>query len=580
MNNIVAKPDIDVAIIGGGPAGLAAAIGACNAGVDPDRVLILERGERLGGILPQCIHHGFGLHRFKEELTGPEYADRFIRKVERLGVKVLLDTMVIELGADRHITAVSDRYGLVSLVPGAVILAMGCRERTRAQIRIPGTRPAGIFTAGTAQRLVNIEGYLPGRRAVIVGSGDIGLIMARRLAIEGVEVAGVFEILPYPGGLVRNIVQCLDDFGIPLYLSHTVIEIHGKDRVTGVTVAEVDNGGNPVPGSERYIQCDTVLLSVGLIPENELSRMAGVEIDPLTGGPAVTGDFQTSVSGIFACGNVLHVNELVDDVSDEGERAGREAGLYAMEATHATEATRPHLGGRLEFGRPGIQQVQRRRVAARLKARAGSGSKSSSIASSSNSIAGGIASKAAHGDSMQVICTICPVGCEIEVRKMATATAMPTAMAMATAATAGEAAGALAGAGADGGGETEGLEVKGNKCKRGVAYAMEEFTAPKRTLTTTVRAKVAGGPDVFIPVRTSSPIPRDLLLPAARELARVEVREPLEIGDIIVGDILGSGVDVIATASLHVGPGHDHDVDIVPGHAGYDGMVPGHEGAL
>ncbi|HHV62331.1 MAG TPA: FAD-dependent oxidoreductase [Firmicutes bacterium] len=496
----------DVAIIGGGPAGLAAAIGACNAGVDPDRVFILERGERLGGILPQCIHHGFGLHRFKEELTGPEYADRFIREVERLGVKVLLNTMVIELGADRRITAVNDSQGLISFRPRAVVLAMGCRERTRAQIRIPGTRPAGVFTAGTAQRLVNIEGYLPGRRAVIIGSGDIGLIMARRLTIEGVEVAGVFEILPYPGGLARNVVQCLEDFGIPLYLSHTVVEIHGRDRVTGVTVARVDSSGDAVPGSESHVECDTVLLSVGLIPENELSRMAGVEIDPLTGGPVVTESFETSVSGIFACGNVLHVNDLVDNVSDEGERAGRQAGLYAT-GTIGTTAGTPRPRPAVRPG-PVPGELAAKHEAALLVARGQGGLSGSNF--------------------MRVVCTICPVGCIIEVRR----------------APAGEVATAPAG---DGGGA---LEIRGNKCKRGATYAIEEFTSPKRTLTTTVRARVATCADVLVPVRTSSPIAKDLILPAARELASVEVRPPVRIGDVIVRDILGSGADVIATASL------------------------------
>ncbi len=310
-----------VVVIGGGPAGLAAAIEARKSGI-PD-VVILEREKEPGGILGQCIHPGFGVHLFGEELTGPEYAQRFISEAAEYGVSILSDTTVLELSNDRRILAVSSRYGHFTLQADAVVLAMGCRERAAGALSIPGARPAGIMTAGSAQRFINMEGYLPGRKVVILGSGDIGLIMARRLTLEGAEVEMVCEVLPYAGGLARNIVQCLDDFGIPLKLSHTVVALHGKERLTGVTIARVDERRMPVPGSEFDVACDTLLLSVGLIPENELSRQAGVAIDSVTGGPVVSMDMQTGTPGVFACGNVVHVHDLVDHVSEEGRLAGR-----------------------------------------------------------------------------------------------------------------------------------------------------------------------------------------------------------------------------------------------------------------
>lgn len=316
----------EIVIIGGGPAGLAAAISAKEAGIRD--ILILERDRELGGILNQCIHNGFGLHTFKEVLTGPEYAGRFIRRVTDLGIEYKLNTMVLELGKDRTVTAMNSRDGLFTLKAGAVILAMGCRERSRGALNIPGYRPAGIYSAGTAQRLVNIEGYLPGREVVILGSGDIGLIMARRMTLEGAKVKVVAELMPYSGGLKRNIVQCLDDFGIPLKLSHTVVDIKGKKRLEGVTLAEVDSFGKPIPGTEEEYSCDTLLLSVGLIPENELSRECGVEINPITSGPTVNESLETSIPGIFACGNVLHVHDLVDFVSEEAAAAGRHAAAF------------------------------------------------------------------------------------------------------------------------------------------------------------------------------------------------------------------------------------------------------------
>lgn len=317
----------DVIVIGGGPAGLAAALSARENGAE--HVLILERDHELGGILNQCIHNGFGLHYFKEELTGPEYAGRFIRELAGEGIEVWLDTMVLELDAQSHtVQAVSREHGYRALTAGSIVLAMGCRERTRGAIAIPGTRPAGIFTAGTAQRYVNMEGYMVGRRILILGSGDIGLIMARRMTLEGAKVLACVEVMPYSGGLTRNIVQCLEDYDIPLYLSHTIIDIRGRNRVEQAVVAQVDENRNPIPGTEQVFDCDTILLSVGLIPENELTRTAGIQIDPRTNGAAVYENMETSAPGVFACGNALHVHDLVDYVTEESRRAGASAAAY------------------------------------------------------------------------------------------------------------------------------------------------------------------------------------------------------------------------------------------------------------
>ena len=324
----------DIVIIGGGPAGLAAALAAREAGAA--RVLILERDNRLGGILNQCIHNGFGLHTFKEELTGPEYAARFIERVCATDIECRLNAMVIGISEDRQVTYVSAEDGLVTLKAGAIILAMGCRERPRGALNIPGTRPAGIYSAGTAQRMMNIEGLRVGKEVVILGSGDIGLIMARRMTLEGAKVKVVAELMPYSGGLKRNIVQCLDDYGIPLKLSHTVVRIDGRERVTAVTIAQVDANRKPIPGTEETYPCDTLLLSVGLLPENELTRALGAEINRVTGGPDVSDALETSVSGVFACGNVLHVHDLVDYVSDEAALAGRQAARYVQGARDAT----------------------------------------------------------------------------------------------------------------------------------------------------------------------------------------------------------------------------------------------------
>ncbi|MFX0036987.1 MAG: NAD(P)/FAD-dependent oxidoreductase [Candidatus Hermodarchaeota archaeon] len=348
------KYDVDVAIIGGGSAGLAAAIVVKKAELD---VLILERDRELGGITLQCIHNGFGLHEFKEELTGPEYVQRFINQAEELKIPYKLDTMVIEFNPDKTIYAVNKNEGLLEIKTKAIILAMGCRERTRGAINIPGFRPSGIFTAGQAQRFVNIEGYLPGRTFVILGSGDIGMIMARRLTWEGCDVKAVVEIQPYVSGLLRNEVQCLEDYGIPLITSYTVTKIHGKDRVKGVTISKVDRNFDRVIGSDKFIECDTLLLSVGLIPENELTREAGAEIS-LMGGPVVDNNLETTIDGIFACGNVLQVHDLVDLVSAEAKRAGLNAVEYIRERygkkTDKREQIKCYAGENVNYIKPDL----------------------------------------------------------------------------------------------------------------------------------------------------------------------------------------------------------------------------------
>ena len=330
----------DVVIVGGGPAGLAAAVSARENGIQD--ILILERDKELGGILNQCIHNGFGLHTFKEELTGPEYAGRFIKQVTDLGIEYKLHTMVMDISSDKIVTAMNREEGLFEIQASAVILAMGCRERSRGALNIPGYRPAGIYSAGTAQRLVNMEGYMPGREVVILGSGDIGLIMARRMTLEGAKVKVVAELMPYSGGLKRNIVQCLNDYDIPLKLSHTVVDIKGKERVEGITLAEVDGKGKPIPGTEEEYTCDTLLLSCGLIPENELSRGMGVDMNPVTSGPKVNESLETNIEGVFACGNVLHVHDLVDFVSEEAKTAGRNVAEYVKNLQADTDDRDKH----------------------------------------------------------------------------------------------------------------------------------------------------------------------------------------------------------------------------------------------
>lgn len=340
----------DLVIIGGGPAGMSAAVAAYESGIRD--IVILERDSALGGILQQCIHNGFGLHKFGEELTGPEYAWRYEQRVRELGIPVKLNTMVLDIGADKTVTATNEENGVFTLKAKAIILAMGCRERSKGALNIPGTRPAGIYSAGTAQKLVNIKGLMVGKKVVILGSGDIGLIMARRMTLEGAKVEAVCELMPYSGGLARNIEQCLNDFNIPLKLSHTIVKIHGKDRVCGVTVAEIDENRKPIKGTEEYIECDTILLSVGLIPENELSRSAGIELSRITSGAVVNQDRQTNREGIFACGNVLHVHDLVDFVSDEAEIAGKSAAEYIKNGIGNTESIELETDGKIRYTVP------------------------------------------------------------------------------------------------------------------------------------------------------------------------------------------------------------------------------------
>ena len=324
--------NVDILIVGAGPAGLAAAIAAKEAGID--NMVVLEREENAGGILRQCIHNGFGLHRFKEELTGPEYAQRDIDKAAEMGIDVRTGVTVLNVSSDKVVTAISRKWGLQVFKAKAVVLAMGCRERPRGALAIPGTRCAGIYSAGTAQKFVNLEGFMPGRKCVILGSGDIGLIMARRMTLQGAKVLACVELMPYSSGLNRNIVQCLQDYNIPLYLSHTVVDIQGKERVTGVTVAKVDENRRPIPGSEIQFDCDTLLLSVGLLPENELTIGAGVEMSNITSGAIVDDRLQTSIPGVFACGNVLHVHDLVDHVSNESFKAGKAAADFVKGVEH------------------------------------------------------------------------------------------------------------------------------------------------------------------------------------------------------------------------------------------------------
>lgn len=359
----------DIVIVGGGPAGLAAAVSAKRNGAES--ILVLERDKELGGILNQCIHNGFGLHTFKEELTGPEYAQRFIDQLLEEKIEYKLNTMVLDISSDKVVTAMNRTEGILEIQAKAVILAMGCRERARGALNIPGYRPAGVYSAGTAQRLVNMEGYLPGREVVILGSGDIGLIMARRMTLEGAKVKVVAELLPYSGGLKRNIVQCLDDFGIPLKLSHTVVDIKGKERVEGITIAQVDENRRPIPGTEEFYSCDTLLLSCGLIPENELSRELGVEMSPVTSGPLVNESLETNVEGVFACGNVLHVHDLVDFVSQEAQAAGKHAAEYVLQGKKqggrdipivATEGARYTVPKTINLQRMEEKQVIRFRV--------------------------------------------------------------------------------------------------------------------------------------------------------------------------------------------------------------------------
>ena len=461
----------DLVIIGGGPAGMAAAVSAYENGTTD--ILILERDKELGGILNQCIHNGFGLHTFKEELTGPEYAARYISMVYEKKIPYMLHTMVVDVrGGDPCIvTAMNHKKGLFEIEAKAVVLAMGCRETPRGAMNIPGSRPSGIYSAGTAQRFVNIEGRMPGKEVVVLGSGDIGLIMARRMSLQGAKVKMVAEIMPYSGGLKRNIVQCLDDFGIPLKLSHTVTKIHGKDRIEGVTVSKVDGNLKPIPGTEEYVSCDTLLLSCGLIPENELSESAGARMDPVTSGPVVNARLQTTAEGVFACGNVLHVHDLVDNVSKEAVEAGANAAAYVKEKNKDWgEAVRPKIPAKTKSVIPEGRDAGR-----------------------------------------TLICIGCPNGCLVTVDKNP-----------------------------DGS-----LSITGNTCKKGEEYARNEVTAPKRTVTSIVR--VSGGKNPVVSVKTKEEIPKEKIAACMEEINRTALKAPVSLGQIVIADVAGTGVDIVAT---------------------------------
>lgn len=467
---------VDLVIVGAGPAGMAAALAAYEKGVH--NILILERDKEPGGILNQCIHNGFGLHTFKEELTGPEYAARYVSMIEEKQIPVLLNTMVVDVQSGElcHVTAMNKESGMFCMEAGAVVLAMGCRERARGAMNIPGYRPAGIYSAGTAQRYVNIEGGMPGRDVVVLGSGDIGLIMARRMALQGANVKMVAEIMPYSGGLHRNIVQCLDDYGIPLKLSHTVTEIHGKERVEGVTVSKVDESLKPIPGSGEYVTCDTLLLSCGLIPENELTLGTGARMDDVTRGPVVNARLETTARGVFACGNVLHVHDLVDNVSKEAAVAGEFAAEYILNGeSDWGEAKRPKIPAKTKYTLP--------------EGRDASG---------------------------ELICICCPVGCLIRAEKK----------------------------------EDGGLEITGNSCPKGEAYVRNEMTAPVRTVTTMM--KVNGGSGKVVPVKTAGEIPKEKIFACMEEVKHAQIKAPVKVGDVLIPNVAGTGIDIIATGNMQI----------------------------
>jgi len=550
------KDTYDVIVVGGGPAGLAAALSAKENGAQD--VLVLDRNQSPGGILNQCIHNGFGLHVFKEELSGPEYAERYVKKIAETDITMLTGAMVLEVSKDKIVHFIHKDAGYLAVTGKAVVLAMGCRERTRGAIGIPGARPSGVFTAGTAQLYMNIEGRAIGKRIVILGSGDIGLIMARRLTLEGAKVLGVFEVLPYSGGLTRNIVQCLEDYGIPLHLSHTITDIRGSRRVEQVVINKVDENRVPIPGTEMIIDCDTVLLSVGLIPENELSRNTGVEIDPKTSGPVFYENMETSIPGIFACGNVAHVHDLVDFVSEEAAKAGKFAAIYAKEGgltdspivnvkwgegvgyvvpqkirpVHVEKfievffrTTAIYKESKIEvrcgdevlgsFKRehlaPGEMEkiVLLKDVIEKAKGR----DITICINSTTKQAGSNVTFRTTDAEGrIELICIVCPQGCHLKVDPK------------------------------------KNFEVSGNTCNRGEEYGKQEIANPTRVITSTVC--ISGAEIPRMPVKTDKPIPKEKIFDAMKLLDNLEMKGPVKNGSVIVKNICGGDSNFVSTRSM------------------------------
>lgn len=525
----------DVVVIGGGPAGLSSAASAKKSGAGS--VLLIERDDELGGILPQCIHTGFGLSEFKEELTGPEYANRWIKNAKDAGVEFLTSTMVLSISKDKEVTIIGLATGIIKIKAKSIILAMGCREKSRGALGIPGFRPAGIYTAGCAQRLVNIEGFMPGRKILILGSGDIGLIMARRLTLEGAKVVAVCERMPYPGGLDRNVQQCLYDFNIPLILSSTVLEIHGKKRVEAVTIGRISPDNTIIPGTSEKIECDTVLLSVGLIPENELSREAHIALDLFTGGPTVDGMMQTSIPGIFACGNVLKVYDLVDHVTEDAIKTGEAAALFVRNenVTVKYEIISKDDYDNQKFiplddkeSKTETETEIESKTKTKTKTEQNSNESTSkkvdeieSLVNDDNSLNEG--KKPTNGNSSffrEIICTICPIGCKIRVGKD----------------------------------QNDEFAFEGYTCKRGLQYAKDELLNPKRTLTTTVLQKLMINNkkgsrclERLIAVRTNKPIALDSTMNVMDEIKNTIVKKHVNEGDVIISNVQGTSADIIVT---------------------------------
>ena len=551
------QTEYEVLIVGAGSAGLAAALGAYEEGAR--KILLLERDQEPGGILLQCIHNGFGLHTFQEELSGPTYAERFITRLRETSIECKTNAMVTSITKDRVVTYIRPGEGVVSIQAKAIVLAMGCRERTRGAIQLPGFRPAGIWTAGTAQRYINMEGFMVGRRVFILGSGDIGLIMARRLTLEGAEVLGVAELEPYSNGLPRNRKQCLEDYGIPLFLSHTITDIKGNDRLSAVVVTEVDENRQPISGTEKLFEVDTLLLSVGLIPENDLVVDTGVELSLRTKGAVVDNFYETSVPGIFACGNVLHVHDLVDFVSEEGGKAGRSAARYAAGMSIPSETLSVLAGEGVSYVLPQrvakdpvadvefmlrvrdefrgasinvwsdgqkIRTVRRPHMApaemekVRIRAaelKNASQELSFTIEKSDTSSAYTRVSHNVDHDKQngeEMICIVCPVGCRLHIQR-----------------------------------DSEGqLSITGNSCPRGDTYARQEILSPTRMITGTV--PINGAPYARLPVITSGPIPKDRIFDVMQELKKVSVTAPVEAGQVIIAAPAGLSVDIIAERSM------------------------------